>query len=659
MTNRAKTTAGALIPVVFALFVFKSAFGSGSLVFLDNPIHQAQLGLICSELLSNYHWLSGWSLGEFAGFDSLMYYPQLGFVLPTLLVKAGLGLGAACKFAVFSAMAFAVCALYTFAQPFAGRKAAVFASTLWLLTTSFINPILGGIWNFYLSAGFVFLLLRMVFQCRAKEKKYPVAVLGLVFAAIIFSHTYATVCAGVFLLGIMLFDRFKGWWEIALGAALGVGINAAYLYPVVASADYLVSRNMPYDPKKAVLYSLKSFFTTPFSNTPATVYNILPVLAGIVGIFSYVFYSRKNTAGTKRLFFDSTIFSTVMFLLLSTGLWKAVPALGFAKGIALDGFRTLALAQCGLWIFVGWFCCVCWQKAAGKISRAPMRAVVGILTLALAGGMFFAVVKQKQELVKLTTDTPAYASVEDLWGWMRQNIDPQTTRVLMQDTMGNAKDPLLRSSHALAQTYVKTGIATLGTWSGGTLLANEQLISTESGAFMGHAQASPSTAQMLSFLQSHNANFVVCCSEQLFFRLHRSKLFDIAYDNKDFVVFRLKPVFFNPSWVVKKRSSKTKLDTTAKLNPTRLSFQTDPTEGKTSCLVKFAFHPFWRAVDTKGERCVLKKGIYGLTTVFLPEDTTGFKLCFDPHTKKALPVTVGFLLAALFFSFRQLRKQKN
>lgn len=233
----------------------------------------------------------------------------------------------------------------------------------------------------------------------------------------------------------------------------------------------------------------------------------------------------------------------------------------------------------------------------------------------------------------ITTDMEDnYKYVEELREWLAATVPAAACRVMYQDTLGNSRNRIFSASHIFVGFSAETGIQSIGAWSAGTLMPNESQISTESGRFMGAKVGDLSNRDILNYMQEYNIRYIVCCGEELFYKLDRTGMFEIAFDNPEFIVFELKPELYAPSWTRTVSATDLSFAPLGHALPPRMDWIVQNPDPAAPITLKFQYHPFWKA-DWNSNPVPLVRTATGNMEVVPPEKSANaqLSLIYDFH----------------------------
>ena len=376
-----------------------------------------------SDAFVHYRWASGFidALGEGslyprwlgnpnsgAGSPAMLYYPPLpfyiyaAFYLVTGNVLKALVLGS------WLALALSGITMYVFARSLLSHRVSLLAAVIYLLAPYhlldlFQRAALSEFWAFV----WVPLVLYAVHRVTSGGDWRAVTLLAVAYGLLLLTHVL-TAFATTLILPIYVLLLTRDWRRMgktAVGLALGVGLSAIFVAPLVLEGDYVRLRKIHRDKftKSFLIEHLPAAFKADallpgqkpefFYQNPDYFFAEASVVSFILlfALISILIWRWQQTeSGLVRAVWVVTLFSLLMTTRLSEPIWRIIPGLHFMQ----FPFRWLLPASVGMSLLSAAACSVVMVH-----SRRSRTAYGGMLALLLALNLVvatFSVVRQER-----------------------------------------------------------------------------------------------------------------------------------------------------------------------------------------------------------------------------------------------------------------------
>jgi hypothetical protein len=351
-------------------------------------------------------WLGNPNSG--AGSPAMLYYPPLpfyveaGFYLVTGNVLKAIGFGC------WLALALSGITMYVFAGSFLSHRVSLLAAALYLLAPYHLLDLyqraaLSEFWAF----AWVPLLLYAIYRVATGGGWRAVTLLAVGYGLLLLTHVL-TAFATTLVLPIYVVFLTRDWRRIGktvAGLALGVGLSAIFVVPLILERDYVrlhrihtekftrsfLIENLPAAFKAVPLAPGRDpeFF---YQNPDYFLYETNVVIFILLfALISILIWKRRHTeSGLLRAIWVVTLFSLVMTTRLSEPVWRIIPGLPYMQ----FPFRWLLLASTGMALLSA----AAFSLAMARRGRSRT-AYGGLIVLLLALNLTvatFAVVRQQR-----------------------------------------------------------------------------------------------------------------------------------------------------------------------------------------------------------------------------------------------------------------------
>lgn len=351
-------------------------------------------------------WLGNPNSG--AGSPAMIYYPPLpfyveaGFYLVTGNVLKALALGC------WLALALSGTAMYVFARSFLSHRVSLLAAVLYLLAPYHLLDLyqraaLSEFWAFV----WVPLVLYAIHRVTNGGGWRVVTLLAVAYSLLLLTHVL-TAFATTLILPIYILFLTRDWRRIGktvAGLALGVGLSAIFVAPLMLERDYVRLHRIHREKftRSFLIESLPAAFKAdplPPGQDPEFFYQnpdyffyeaSVVIFILLFALTSMLICRRQQTeSGLLRAIWVVTLFSLLMTTRLSEPVWRIIPGLPYMQ----FPFRWLLLASIGMSLLSAAAFPVA-MAGPGK-SRTAYGAVIMLLLALNLIVATFAVVRQQR-----------------------------------------------------------------------------------------------------------------------------------------------------------------------------------------------------------------------------------------------------------------------
>lgn len=343
-------------------------------------------------------WLSGANDGQ--GSPVPLYYPPLTFYVGAgfsfLTGNTLVGISLSCWLAV----ALSGLTMYAFARSFLSYSLSFGAASLYMLAPYHLLDLYQGatvseFWSFV----WVPLLLDGVRRVSTGPGLNAVAYLALGYALLVFTHVPLLLVTSLTLLiyAVLLTRKLRVLLSMAAGLALGAGIAAVFLIPVLFETRY-VKLFFRFDYRDYFLFEhVRSALTsTRFSGESAAT-NLMDtdlVAVGLLGLYVVssvlIFINRRTVrqdlrpAGLWVAIWSVTALSILMSTRLSAPIWRITPGLPFlffpCRWLVIASAGTSLVFALSIWTALK-------QPASGRVLEIIALAIVVAFNLGIGAVM--------------------------------------------------------------------------------------------------------------------------------------------------------------------------------------------------------------------------------------------------------------------------------
>lgn len=654
--------------ILLASFLILSPiFRPGFLVYLDNAVHITAIHFVREHMIPEFHWITGWSQRD-AGYPLLLEAHQFGFWgIAFLNMISGLSIEFLYKIALVISLSFPACALYFLLKSRYGDKPAFFTAILFLFQTEVFMTSIGGMWEQYLSLGFLILFIHTLDRFFYETTFKKATLLGILFALTIVSHAYSALSAFFLLLIVFIFfilskrplkEHILVFWIVILGAILSsyysIPVIYAFLHasnPGGTSCNCLLVDNI-IKPKSIFFLFFNQFtylflpgfrfnhFTgDPFiflkTNGYWVLINVAEIILGLASLAGIIYFLKNRDKG-KNYFLEIILIFCIMISVLSTGLFYNIPSIPLIMKALLtfSTYRYLIYLRIGLLIFACYGISKYWAGDKISLSLAPkpkffkslietllnflirykkIIAILCIIALLLSFGIRYDT--KYLECMHTSETAPIVNDCKDIWDWVKNNVDGSKTRVFYQDLYGNIQGQpyYVANSHLFGASEYYTGVWSLG----GS--CSDSYWSTQQRLF-GKRIEDITDEELAENLKKYNCKYIVSVEPKLEAQLERSDLFERQHTINDFSIFCLKE--YEPSWI-EFSDNKTSYEI-IRVNEYEWDIKVNNTARENTMLVKTRYHPYWSAY-INGEEIPIRRSSEELINVKIA-DTGCYKL---------------------------------
>jgi len=565
---------GALL--LAALLVALPMTGGGLALYLDNPPHLAEIHAAAA---------GPWSDDAWCGFPVRSLHSPLWYTPLVWIEKAGGPTDLVYFGAVLLGFLAPALAMYRVARRSLAPPVAVLPAFFLLIQRPAIVGVgsaFGGMWTFYLAAGFFILLVDEL--ARGRTLWRPAAMTGLVLLTHLFPLAPVALVGGAALLLGVSGGRLKVTQAVFLSGALMLGVLAAAVYwlPLLRAGELTRLAPQTLAPGQIIARLLwptdiLAMLTGRLPGmSPATVAGALPmVLLTMAGLGGALLIKRRRDDG-PLLGLVLTVFVLVMLLVvvgqvevkfLGPVTWRL---LYFARlGLAFMALPLLALAP---------------------VIRPRLQGL--LMTLLLAGAFFSGRPLASQSP---NPDSPDMADIRRTWAWLAANGQPEWGRVHLQDTFTLEPGPQgLGASHVLALTARETGVRQVGAAYSVAPFATVPWTSSEFSMLFGRFIRQPSEVSYVADMARFaNATHILTSDPRTAVLLKASGAFTSLFVAGRFEILELQG--YTGAWARGLDNGKPRPD--VDFRPGKISVPLAGGDQAHGILVKAAYHPNWRLAD--------------------------------------------------------------
>jgi hypothetical protein len=639
----------AIAAILFlASYLFYPLFAKGFPAALDNPVRYAETVLF-KKLASEQHWLNVWCPQSFAGYPLLLYHYQTGHWLTLLLaLLPGIEMQTAYKLCMVLSLLFPTLVLYFVLKSKFGRLPALLATGLFFFDLEVSTTILNGMWNNYLSIGFLLLFLwrlDVFLETPCARKAVPLA---FFLALTILTHFYAAIAAFVLLLAFFLANvkRKKGIALPLLGAAVdSFGLSLFYILPFLETSRWLVpvGTRAPENPAVMLtrLYPSMSLFTSLREGSYGPLLLSLPLV--IVELVLIVFLLASRGRKTTPWFLPLSIFGILCFILWGQ-FWYVFPGadrLPLLNGIVGERFRIYVKLAIVL-VLAGAAARALQEPSPPSSGRPPSRARLRKILPALMGiaALLFVFFCHRIHRERLFTSgqVPEMETLARLWDYLTEHPGEPGSRIVYQGTYGNKVGSMLNASHIFAVSGLYAPIPQVGGWNAQWPYPRCHRSDTNAGQLFGTREENLTPYVVAERMEDVNAGRIVTVSAKTRERLLASSLFDEEKSFGDFSILSLRA--FRASMF---RTTGAVPCLLTDLSPTRIEFTCKGAKPGDTLIIKDSYHPYWHAkADGIPIPLQMENGFMKLNPP--ASESVTIELEYNPRNYTALFVSLAVLI---------------
>ncbi len=438
--------------ILSALLVARPLSTGGLALYLDNPPHLAEIHGAA------HNAQGGWTDDAWCGFPVGNLHSPLWYAPLVWIARSGVDVDPFYFGAVLLGFLAPALAMYRVARRSLSPAVAGAVALALLIQRPVILGVgsaFGGMWTFYLSAGFFILLVDELARTSWRVPWRPAVLTGLILISHLFPVVPVALLSSLALLIHLARGRLTRVRALALGGGLALGVLAAawYWLPMLLAGELTRLEPQVLSPGQILARLLvpTDILAMLTNRMPAwswdTVLGAIPMVllagAGVAGAF--FMKRRRDDAPLYGLIIAAAVLVVLTLVvtridvkILGPVTWRLVY---FARiGLAFSALPLLALVPLSAT-----------RPAATMVALAPI-----MLLLAYASGL---------PLVKNTptVDSRDMADLRRTWSWLAANRQDDWGRVHLQDTFQLDPGPNgLGASHVLALTARESGVRQVG-----------------------------------------------------------------------------------------------------------------------------------------------------------------------------------------------------
>jgi|WetSurMetagenome_2_1015567.scaffolds.fasta_scaffold48079_2 uncharacterized membrane protein len=656
--------------IIASLIIIFPIFNPGFLVNSDNPVHQAEVHYLIEDLLPQHHWFTGWCNYDFAGFPIFLYSYNLGYwIIAILTIFLGINIETAYKLVVYISYIFPVISLYILIERRFGYKIAFISSMMFLVSIYDLKIIISGMWNQYLSVGFLLLFIHESEYYFENPNLKNTTILGILLAFIVLSHPFSAIVAFYYMLIYLLIvlsvkklNEIKSFLkEKLLLSILWMGLIAFsltwyFIIPVIETSGSMKSvigiptgsifqslctpiiviffmNSYQLFAEKNFLLVINNFFLILIQNLPQLIMGIITVCGCIFLIKT--FYKRS----TNQFYFVILLFTIISYL-ISTGIISTIFVSMHMPPITLTYNRWYVYAEIGIFILFGFSLFhlkqifidssisdyVRQKFNSNFVNRVDLNNIlICIFLIILMVNFSYTYTTNIKPYLRISSSDKTFSQTSEVWSWISNNVDGSKTRVYYQSFEQNHDYSSGNISAIWALSTIHTNVSSLGGWNAGYPYRIEDNIKSIYGCIFNIPITDISDAQIKNNLELFNAKYIVTLEPNLTKKLDQSKLFKKEKEISKFTIFSI--IDYSPEWVIFKNNVTYKILT---YNDDRVIIKISNNTENNTMLFKTQYHPYWHAVINNETVKISKDQHYLILLDLPPEPDITINLFYRP-----------------------------
>ena len=382
--------------------------------------------------------------------------------------------------------------------------------------------------------------------------------------------------------------------------------------------------------------------------------NVPMLLIDIFAVIGVIFY-RKEIKFKKILKF--TLYYTLISLIIGTGFWflfdfgNTIP---FLNGIL--AYRFVYYARLGLFIFAAYALYKIfdenikqkWLQLMKIKKKYVITAILLILVIGFSLGTYF----PPKSYTQTFPQAPIYKETQEVWNWLSENIQPNEVRILNQNFFDNIGEPSVTGdSIASALASKETGLFFFGSWYT-TVYPIEKKAKTENKYLFGEKINTISDESIKTHMEIYNLKYAIAVSKELQERLEASNLFTIEKEFETYKIYILKE--YTPSWIASEQLVEVQEFTLAEQT---MDFTVDNPVNQ-QVIVKFAYHPYWKAF-MDGVEIPLGTNEWYLMSLQLQEGIHQIHLEYAPKNTAVNIISLGAFIGVILLLLNNKRYKRK
>jgi len=609
-----------LIIISAAIFIVNPIFKEGFLICQDNPSHLAETYFLTNNLTSKGK-LFGWADLE-AGYPIFMYVYPLGFWLIGLINLFLADPILSYKILVFLSYAGVPLTLFLILRRF-GIAAALVISVLLLFQYDFVSFPLNGLWGQYFALIFGLGYIAYLDKVLSKQFNFKeTVILSILLTLTLLAHLFTAVFALYFsliLCTIYAFSNKSRFKKIFVNLItifiLTLIFSSFYLIPIIETSNVLVV-SVDTDPNslsfmifKSLGYTFLPHLRIPELKTLVGWKNGISVQNFIVNINNIISAGSLNIAelifailftlglvtllkqGSKDKFVISFLITFFISLIIGSEILQFTPLnsiplirsiLQYPRYFVYVRIAMAVVAAFGLYKLLS-------LKQVRAIESLLTKKILVLLTILIFLVLYssYSTLRESGFLCEQTS-VNELKEINEVWKWIKNNVNPTETRVFYQNTFGNFPYKPLKDSHIFSLSYHYTGVESIGTWQGGYPSISNLLYSGSSQLF-NSTNENISDLELVNWLKLYNSKYIVTSENFLKNKLLQSGNFILNTSFGNFSIFSLKD--YMPTWL-SVNGNDTKAEVVSIEGEEKI-FIIGVEKTQSEILVKISYHPYW------------------------------------------------------------------
>ena len=423
--------------------------GGGLALYLDNPPHLAEINAAAHDA---HH---GWSDDAWCGFPVGSLHSPLWYAPLIWIDRAGGDVDLFYFAAVLLGFLAPAVAMYRVARRSLSPPVAGLLACVLLIQRPAIQGVgsaFGGMWTFYLAAGFFILLVDELARGKFRIPWLPAALTGLILLSHLFPVAPVILVGGAAVFIPLARGRLTVARSAALAGALALGVLAAALYwlPMLLAGELTHLDPQILTPGQVIARLLvpTDILTMPTAGMPAMSWDTA------LGAVPMILLAASGLAGAffiKRRVDDTPLYGLILAAAVLVMLTLVVGTFE-VKFLGPVTWRLLFFARIGL--------ALCALPLLGLVPVVRSRQAAVLVPIMLIMALFSGLP------LKNNTPDPQSGDMADIrlvWTWLRDNHQADWGRVHLQDTFQIDPGPNgLGASHVLALTAREAGVRQVG-----------------------------------------------------------------------------------------------------------------------------------------------------------------------------------------------------
>ena len=667
-----------LVYIALAFIILSPIFNEGVLTKSDSAVHVIEAEFL-SDLLKEEKWINGWYPYEFAGIPTQMYYYQIPLLLVAGLHLLGIGIVLAYKILVVIALFLPAIVIFHLLKKHFGTVISFLVGLTFLFQSDLLKLSLAGMWANLIAFAIFILIFKKIIDYEFTITKKRAYVLTLLSALLLLAHPFFGIALAYLIILYFIFaskqqslKKTIPLFAVFIGATILIVLF--YLFPFIDTSSWLnpgsgwgLGDNLG----KMLFNLVGIFFSLKPHQTAITllsqgnllfikegiksiIQNIPMLLIDIFAVIGVIFY-RKEIKFKKILKF--TLYYTLISLIIGTGFWflfdfgNTIP---FLNGIL--AYRFVYYARLGLFIFAAYALYKIFDENIKQkwlqLMKIKKKYVITALLLILIIGFSLGTYFPPKSYTQTFPQAPIYKETQEVWNWLSENIQPNEVRILNQNFFDNIGEPSVTGdSIASALASKETGLFFFGSWYT-TVYPIEKKAKTENKYLFGEKINTISDESIKTHMEIYNLKYAIAVSKELQERLEASNLFTIEKEFETYKIYILKE--YTPSWIASEQLVEVQEFTLAEQT---MDFTVDNPVNQ-QVIVKFAYHPYWKAF-MDGVEIPLGTNEWYLMSLQLQEGIHQIHLEYAPKNTAVNIISLGAFIGVILLLLNNKRYKRK